>query len=177
MKHLGTRQLQTERLLLRRTRESDAEELFQGFINQEEFLYYAQKKEQTQEEVKASLIGMSERYADDCYYNWLITLRDGGKIVGQIILQVNERNDSVEFSYAVDNRYTGRGYMTEALETVKEFALEELEVTRFQGGCCVENAASRRVMEKCGLECEGILRKYLTLRDGAHDMYMFSAVK
>ena len=159
MRHLGTRELQTERLLLRRIEEADAEELFRGFVNQREFLYYANKKERTLEEEKASLVGIREKYENDCYYNWLIALRDGGTIVGQIVLQVNEYNDSVEFSYAIDNRHTGRGYMTEALERVKEFAFKELEVSRFQGGCCVENAASKRVMEKCGLECEGLLRK------------------
>ena len=176
MQHLGTRELQTERLLLRRIEETDAEELFLGFVNQKEFLYYANKKERTLEEEKASLVGIREKYEDDSYYNWLITLKDGGAIVGQIILQVNEYNDSVEFSYAVDKRHTGRGYMTEALERVKAFALEEMEVIRFQGGCCVENTASRRVMEKCGLECEGTLRKYLKLSDGSHDMYMFSVL-
>ena len=176
MRHLGTRELQTARLLLRRIREADAEELFLGFVNQKEFLYYANKKERTLEEERASLIGIGEKYENDSYYNWLITLRDSGRIIGQIILQVDERNDSVEFSYAIDKRHTGRGYMTEALDRVKKFALEEMRVSRFQGGCCVENTASRRVMEKCGLDCEGRLRRYLKLSDGAHDMYMFSAL-
>ena len=177
MRHLGTIPLRTERLLLRRIRETDAEELFLGFVNQKEFLYYANKKERTLEEEKASLVGISEKYENDRYYNWLITLKGSGTIIGQIVLMVDERNDSVEFSYAIDKRHTGRGYMTEALARVKPFCLEELEVTRFQGGCCVENTASRRVMEKCGLEYEGTLRKYLKLADGPHDMAMFSAVK
>ena len=177
MRHLGTRELQTERLLLRRLRESDAEELFLGFVNQEEFLYYAHKEARTLEEEKASLVGIDKKYEEDSYYNWLITLKDSGEIIGQVFLMVNEHNDSVEFSYAIDKRYTCKGYMTEALERVKAFSLEELEVIRFQGSCCVENIASRRVMEKCGLEREGNLRKYLKLRDGYHDMYMFAAVR
>ena len=41
MKHLGTKKLITERLILRQIEESDAEEIYNGFINQPEFLYYA----------------------------------------------------------------------------------------------------------------------------------------
>ena len=177
MQHLGTRELQTERLLLRRIREEDAEELFSGFVNQKGFLYYANKKERSLEEERASLVGIDEKYTDDSYYNWLITLRSSGAIIGQIILQVNDFNDSVEFSYVVDERYTCRGYMTEALDRVKKYAFEDLKAARFQGSCCVGNEASMRVMEKCGLECEGRLRKYLKLSDGLHDMLMFSAVR
>ena len=66
--------------------------------------------------------------------------------------------------------------MTEALNLVKDYCLNELKVNRFQGGCCVKNIASKRVMEKCGMQCEGILRKYIILDDGYHDMYMFSIV-
>ena len=177
MLHLGTRELQTERLLLRRIREEDAEELFSGFVNQKGFLYYANKKERSLEEERASLVGIGEKYTDDSYYNWLITLRSSGAIIGQIILQANDYNDSVEFSYVVDERYACRGYMTEAMDRVKKYAFEDLGVARFQGSCCVGNEASKRVMEKCGLECEGRLRKYLKLSDGLHDMFMFSAIQ
>lgn len=92
-------------------------------------------------------------------------------------LKVNEYNDSVEFNYAIDNRYTNKGYMTEALEIVKDFCLNKLKVQRFQGGCCIENIASKKVMEKCKMEYEGTLRKYIKLKDGYHDMHMYSIIK
>ena len=44
MKHLGTKELYSKRLLLRKIIEADAEEIYNGFINQEEFLYYANKE-------------------------------------------------------------------------------------------------------------------------------------
>ena len=174
MNHLGTVPLETERLLLRRFEEKDAEEIFSGFVNQPEFLYYANKEKRTLEEEKASLVGIDKKYKNPEYYNWLITLKDTGNIVGSINLHVNSYNDSVEFNYAIDNRYTSNGYMTEALLKIKDFALNEIKVNRFQGGCAVENLASKRVMEKCGMNFEGTLKKYLKLKDGYHDMHMFS---
>ena len=66
--------------------------------------------------------------------------------------------------------------MTEALLLVKNFCLNEINVNRFQGGCCIENIASKKVMEKCGMIHEGILRNYIILEDGYHDMHMFSII-
>ena len=37
MKHLGTVKLETERLVLRRIEETDAKEIYDGFINQDWF--------------------------------------------------------------------------------------------------------------------------------------------
>ena len=63
-------------------------------------------------------------YNDGEYFNWVITQREDGKIVGAINLKPNHEDDSVMFSYAIDNRFTGKGYMTEALTKVKEYDLQ-----------------------------------------------------
>ena len=93
-----------------------------------------------------------------------------------INFRVNDFNDSVEFNYATDNRHTNKGYMTEALKRVTQFALEDLGVNRIQGGCVIENLASKRVIEKCGYVFEGVLKSYVKLSDGYHDMNMFAII-
>ena len=177
MNEIGTKRLETERLILRRFEKSDAKELFEGFINQKEFLYYANKKPVTLEEEKASLEIINEKYLNKNYYNWLITLKDTKQIIGAVNFNVNLKNDSVMFNYAIDNRFTKKGYMTEALMCVKKFAFEEIKINRFEGGCITKNIPSKRVMEKCGLVQEGILKSYVKLFDGYHDMIMFAIVK
>ena len=176
MNHLGTKQLETNRLILRKFEEKDAEEIFLGYRNQPEFLYYANKEKNTLEEEKASLKDIAEKYKQLDYYNWLITLKNSHQIIGAINLKVNNYNDSVEFNYAIDNQFTNNGYMTEALLKIKNFCLNELKVNRFQGGCCTENTASKKVMKKCGMQYEGTLKKYIKLQDGYHDMHMFSII-
>lgn len=176
MEAVGTQELSTERLVLRKFYQRDSREIFEGFRNQKEFLYYTNKPRVTLAEQVASLEGIAEKYEDKNYYNWLITLKSTGQIVGAINLNVNLRNDSVMFNYAIDSCYTGRGYMTEALQKVKEFAFNSIKVHRFEGGCAVENSASRRVMEKCGLKLEGCLHGYIKLMDGYHDMFMFASI-
>ena len=177
MNHVGTIKLESERLILRRFKKEDSNEIFLGFVNQEEFLYYANKEKRTLEEQIKSLENIDEKYLNKEYYNWLIIEKINNKIIGSINLRVDNKNDSVEFNYAIDNRYTNKGYMTEVLNIVKIFCFDILDVNRFQGGAAFENKASQRVMEKCGLKCEGLLRNYLKLKDGYHDMYIYSNIK
>lgn len=176
MKSVGTQKLISNRLILRKFSQKDSKEIFEGFRNQKEFLYYTNKKTITLEEQIDSLNNIDEKYKDKNYYNWLITLKNTKQIIGAINFNINLRNDSVIINYAIDNRFTGNGYMTEALEIVKDFAFNKMNVHRFEGGCIVTNIASKRVMEKCGLVQEGILKDYIKLSDGYHDMFMFSII-
>lgn len=176
MNHLGTKQLETERLILRKLEIADAEPLFYGLRNQPEFLYYTNKKKITLEEQLKVFAGLEEKYKNLEYYNWVIQLKETGELVGMINFHVENKNDSVEFNYATDNRFWGKGIMTESLRVVTSFALKEMKVNRIQGGCIVENLASKRVIEKCGYGFEGVLRSYVKLEDGYHDMNMFSIV-
>ena len=176
MNHRGTALLDTKRLLLRRFEEKDINELYDGYINQDEFLYYANKEHKTLEEVEGYIKRQLERYESKDVYNWCIALKNTYAIIGAINLRVNDYNNSVEFNYAIDNRYINNGYMTEALIAVKEFCMNELKVKRFQGGCCVENLASEKVMKKIGMKHEGTLKANVKLIDGYHDMHMYSLI-
>ena len=177
MRHHRTKKLETDRLLLRRIYKEDALEIYNGFINQERFLYYLNKEKRTLEEEISSLEMIDEKNKKEDYYNWVITLKDTGKIIGMIVLKVEEVNECVEATYAIDERYCNNGYMSEALKRVIKYAFEELLVNRFQTCCVVSNEASRKVMEKCGMRYEGLLRSYVILKDGYHDTYMYSIVR
>ena len=173
MEHRGTAVLATDRLVLRPFRESDAEGIHASFLNDEGFLYYANKEPMTLPKEREALKGIGKRYEDPAYYNWLITLKDG-TVVGAVHLRADDAADALEFSYAVDGRHRNSGYMTEALAAVRDYAVDVLKARRFSGGCEVNNTASRRVMEKSGLVYEGTVPGALKLKDGDHDMMLFS---
>ena len=88
MKHQGTKILKTQRLILRPIRSEDWQELFYGLRNQPEFLYYANKKRITKKQQKQALENIDKKYENLDYYNWVITQKSDGKIVGQIVLKV-----------------------------------------------------------------------------------------
>ncbi len=176
MKHLGTKTLETDRLLLRRIYKEDAKEIFEGFINQEDYLYFFNKESRTLEEEIKSLENIDEKYENLDLYNWVIVLKENNKIIGRATLNVELYNECVEINYCIDKRYENNGYMTEALRKIIDFCLNELEVNRFQAGCVIENVKSKHVLDNCNMHQEGILKSYIKLPDGYHDMYMFSII-
>ena len=149
MNHKGTVLLNTKRLLLRRFEEKDVNELYGGYINQDEFLYYANKEYKTFEEVDEYIKRQLERYEAENVYNWCIVLKETNAIIGAINLRVNDYNDSVEFNYAIDNRYTNNGYMTEACKCVVDYLFSiGHKVVRIDA--VNENIGSNKVIKKCG---------------------------
>ena len=52
--------------------------------------------------------------------------------------------------------YWGKGYATEALHAVIDYAFTDLAHESLQAGARVTNPASRRVLEKCGFQWTGV---------------------
>ena len=57
-----------------------------------------------------------------------------------------------EIGYHIAKKYTGNGYAAEAVSAFLPFAAEKKSLSEIYGICLKENAASVRVMEKCGFE-------------------------
>ena len=73
-----------------------------------------------------------------------------GRLIG--FLNETEKTDGcIEVGYALHPDYSGRGYMTEAFAAVIHSLLES-GVSCVTAGAFEENAASIRVMEKCGMK-------------------------
>ena len=173
MKHLGSKELVTQRLILRKIVKDDAKEIFEGFINQENFLYYANKEKRTLEEEIKSLVGIDNKYLNLSYYNWVITLKENKKIIGSINAHYIDEEEKVIINYALDDRYKNNNYMSESLIEVLRFLKEEVKIKNIECGCVTKNIASKRVIEKANMKYVGILEKEVLLKDGYHDMHLF----
>lgn len=70
--------------------------------------------------------------------------------------------------------------MTEALKKMLDILLSQEKFYRVQAYCDIENTGSFRVMEKAGMNCEGILSRFAinpNISDKPRDCYMFSKTK
>lgn len=97
------------------------------------------------------------------YYFLRMERRDTGAPVGQIGYTVRAFADVgkvVGVGYFIHRACWGQGYTAEALAEVLRFAFEEDGVYRVECGCLKENAASERVMQKCGMLREAELKMY-----------------
>lgn len=58
----------------------------------------------------------------------------------------------VEIGYHIAKKYTLNGYATEAVKVFAPFMMKKLNLNVLIGICLADNAASRRVLEKCGFD-------------------------
>ena len=87
---------------------------------------------------------------------------------------------AVDLGYALSRRCWGQGLMSEALASVVQWALAQPEIFRVWATCDLDNAASARVLERVGMEREGVLRRWLVhpnLSDAPRDALCYSIVK
>ena len=84
---------------------------------------------------------------------FLITLRDK-TVIGACGIMNHE--DPPELGYWLGVPYWGKGYATEALHAVIDYAFTDLAQESLQAGARVTNPASRRVLEKCGFQWTGV---------------------
>ncbi|HVU22970.1 MAG TPA: GNAT family N-acetyltransferase [Opitutus sp.] len=111
-------------------------------------------------------------------FMWLLGRRGTDAPIGSIGATVE--GAKVMFGYVLGRAHWGRGYATEALRFLVGWALAEPAVRRAWACCAVENAASIRVMEKAGLEREGLLRRwhaFPNLGPGLQDCVLYARVK
>lgn len=84
---------------------------------------------------------------------FLVTLRDE-TVIGAC--GVTNQEPSPELGYWLGASYWGKGYATEALHAVIDYAFTDLAHEALQAGARVTNPASRRVLEKCGFQWTGV---------------------
>ncbi len=82
-----------------------------------------------------------------------------------------------EIGYWVRTRFSGQGYMTEAVDGIARFAFEHLRANRVEIRCDAKNARSAAVAKRCGFHLDGILRHDSLGVDGdLRDTLVFSKI-
>ncbi len=114
---------------------------------------------------------------DDCY-SFLIFERDGDQLVGGVSLSNVRRGVSQAGSlgYWMSEHYAGRGYMTEAVQRVVQFAFNDLRLHRVEAACLPSNEASQAVLDKCGFVQEGVAAGYLRINGRWQDHLLFAVI-
>ena len=150
--------LTTTRLLLRKPRAEDAPLIFTGYAQDPEVTRYLTFRphvdlKDAQEAVERFLEGWRSGKS----YCWLIFRRDGEELIGAISAREDQ---GINLGYLVARPYWRRGFMSEALGAVVEWAFGKPAIFRVWAVCDVDNEASARLLERTGFHQEGILRKW-----------------
>jgi RimJ/RimL family protein N-acetyltransferase len=101
------------------------------------------------EDAEHFIAAVNKREGEACF---AVTL-DGAPIG---ICSVDLREDGPELGYWLGVAYWGRGFATEAVRALIDYAFADLEHETLISGARVNNPASRRVLEKCGFQWTGV---------------------
>ncbi len=151
--------LKTDRLRLRKAKLADAEAIFRQYAQDPEVTRYVSWRahrnlDETREYVQMCLLAWDVGKA----FHWVIESAEDKQVMGMIIARVNA--EKWELGYVLARAYWRQGYMTEALTAIIAWALKQKEIHRVWAVCDVDNIASARVMEKVGMQREGILKRW-----------------
>ena len=179
MHHLGTRKLETPRLVLRPFVKEDARALYENWANDPEVTKYLTWPTYQSIDTAYEILDIwTKQYSDPTFYQWAIELKELGEPIGSIsVVNRDDRVDMVEIGYCIGKNWWGQGIMTEALGAVIGFFFGEVGVQRIEAGHDPNNPASGVVQSKCGMKYEGTLRRRIRSNQGITDLVVRSILK
>ena len=171
--------LTTERLKLRPPKLSDALEIFEGYAQDPGVsLHTSWTPHELIATTRQFLREAMEAWKGETRFDWVVCEQVTGKIVGGAGARV--QGHTVEIGYVFERASWEKGYATEAARAIIDHALASPEIWRVQAHCSADNPASERVMAKCGMQKEGLLRRaflFPNLSDEPGDAYLYAVTK
>lgn len=143
--------LETERLLLRRVAESDYPEIMELRGNPETMKYIPRPLVTNKEEALQHFKMIDDKIESNEGINWAITIKGNPKLLGIIgHYRLQPENYRCEIGYMILPEYNGKGIVTEAIKAVLEYGFDDLQMHSIEAVIDPENIASERVLQKNG---------------------------
>ena len=176
MNHKGTQTIRTNRLILRKFTLDDANAMFNNWANDDTVTKYLTWQTHNNISVTRTILKTwVADYVNNDFYQWGIEY--DGVLIGSIGGHKPDENlKAISFGYCIGKEWWGLGLVSEALQAVIDYWFD-IGFNRIWGVHYIDNFASGRVMEKCGLKYEGIVRQgHITLCGDIHDVKQYAIV-
>lgn len=166
MRHAGTQEIGTERLLLRKLLPQDAGMMYANWASDPEVTCHLRwEPHKSADETCELLAAWATLYPNPDYYQWAIVEKSSGQVIGSFSIYNSLQGEPQqktawpgmdlsqgiwEPGYCMGKQWWNKGYMTEALRAVVGFWFTRTDSPWL--ACChaADNPASGRVMEKAG---------------------------
>lgn len=178
LKHVGTKTIETARLVLWRLELTDSEMMFHNWTGDDKVTRFLRwNTHKTIDDTKSMIQQWINNYQYDSTYYWGMYLKNG-EMIGSIgITIISEYDFKGELGYKIGSHWWNQGYASEAAAEVVNYMFHNTDIERIGSFCSVENVASRKVMEKIGMRYEVTLRHYYKTRDGFHDCVFYGIIR
>ncbi len=150
--------LETERLIIRPYVAEDLEALLSLFNDKEVTRFLLLPLPQTRQETEKFLEQIVESYGTDApTFALAITLKEDGRHVGSCGLNPLEDELGVQYYCTLSSECWGKGFATEAISTLFEYAFTDLGLERIVASINPENIASLKLAKRLGMIDHGLV--------------------
>jgi RimJ/RimL family protein N-acetyltransferase len=173
------RTFDTRRLILRKPVFDDAPAVFRAYANDPEVTrYITWPPARSISDTEIAMRELLAAWESGIEYSWALILKDTNQLIGMI--SIRPSGFWIDLGYVLGRQFWGKGYMTEAGAVMIDWLFTQSDIFRVGATCDVDNLASARVLEKLGMQLEGVLRKWSmhpNISDEPRDCLSYSRVK
>lgn len=180
MLHKGTKIIETERLVLRPFRQDDAQAMFDNWASDAQVTEYLTWPTHTDLSVTQMIVNSWVNHNNETnWYQWAVTVKENGDVpIGSVsVVEFNDLLENIEIGYCIGKNWWNKGIVTEVLSALVKFFFEEVGAQKVCARHDVDNPASGRVMQKCGLKYEGAIRRELFVKEKPRDIAHYSILR
>lgn len=166
-------------MLLRALRPEDAQNLYSIFSDKLVTEHYDLDTLTDPGEALELVEKFRHRFDNRIGLRWAIVRRESPDVVlgtcaYNIWIQPSAR---AVLGYDLGRRHWRQGIMSRALQATLGFGFTHMALNRVEALSFTENTASRKLLEKLGFSCDGVLREYELVKGRFVDMAMYSLLR
>ena len=170
--------LESDRLILRPLKNSDAEDLFEVFSDRDVMKYYDVLPFNDIKEAEKQVDFFINAMKEKSMLRWGIELKENNKLIGTCgFFAFSEDSKKAEMGYELNKAYWNKGIMTEAINLILNHIFNETDINRIEAFVEIPNIASQKLLEKAGFKKEGVLRQYELCRGELIDITLWGLLR
>ncbi|MFE4711880.1 GNAT family N-acetyltransferase [Paenibacillus sp. NPDC056722] len=167
--------LETERLHLRKMKVSDSSSLFKIWSDPE-VTKFMNVSCFTDEHQAIEMINLLDDLSRDLKaIRFSIINKESNEIIGSCgYNSLDFENEKAEIGYDIAKSFWGRGYASEALSSLLDYAFSSLKLNRIEAKVDPQNVNSIKLLQKLNFTFEGTLRQYERVDGKFNDLNVYS---
>jgi RimJ/RimL family protein N-acetyltransferase len=179
MSEVAFTQIESERLVLRRFKDSDLQP-FMAYRNDPEVARYQSWESCNEREAKNFIreAGAARAGVPGEWFGFAIESKETGDLIGDCALRIDEHEPyRAEIGFTLAREHQGRGFASEAVSLLLDYAFEALGLHRVVAIADCRNAPSWALLERLGMRREGHFLQNTWFKGGWADDYLYAVLK
>lgn len=170
--------LESERLIFRSFKQTDAEMLFKIRSDAEVLKYMDTEGHQSINDALTMIAAIHQSFEEKNGINWVIEEKETGQMIGYIgFWRMMKEHVRAEIGYALFPEFWGKGFMTESIKNTLAFGFNDLHLHSVEANINPKNESSKIVLEKMGFKKEAHFRENYYFDGRFYDSIIYSLLE